>query len=92
MPVSMASSGLTSLSTVALVEWSPEAMPHVKSRYEQRTFDPETGEAETQRFWCECLFCGAAWQGDCTSGRVRSRVKSFALAHTHRDPMTNRRA
>lgn len=69
-------------------EWRPPHAPHVVGRYGPRLVDEETGmpEAQTVRCVCEYPGCGATWQTQCASGRVREHVQRFGTVHLHRDP------
>jgi len=68
------------------VEWAPEHAPHVKGRYEQRTWD-EAGLPRVQKIECECTVCGQKWQTACGTGQVRAHIVRFAHVHLHRDPL-----
>lgn len=65
--------------------WSPPFAPHVRGRYERRTFDSEAGMPNPQRVAMECTRCGNTWRTVCASGQVRGHIAKFARLHLHRD-------
>lgn len=72
-------------------EWSPGWAPNVKGWFEERRFDDETRQPEETPWGAECTTCGAKVKGMCTSGLFKQHIGNFALAHTHRDPLTGER-
>lgn len=63
--------------------WRPPWAPHVVGRHERW----DSTERTPIRYQCECERCGAVWQGECGTGRVRAHVERFARQHLHRDPL-----
>lgn len=71
-----------------LIEWSPHFAPHVKGRYEPRTYNREAGMHNPQAIYMHCTFegCGTKWNTVCSTGQVRGQIARFAARHLHRDP------
>lgn len=67
-------------------EWAPEYAPHVKGRYERRTWDG-AGLPLAQKIECTCTACGGRYETACTTGQVRAHIARFAAAHLHADPL-----
>ncbi len=66
-------------------EWRPSFAPHIKGRFERRTFDRDVGMPNPQKIVMECAKCGDRWQTVCATGQVRSHIARFARLHLHRD-------
>jgi hypothetical protein len=72
-------------------EWRPPFAPHVLGRYTRRVWDAEEGKHEPQTVTATCETCREVYgPTTCDSGRVRSKVDTFALGHLHRDAMDPR--
>jgi len=70
------------------VEWRPRWAPHVRGEHTERTVDPETHQADEQKYKITCERCGETWGPSvCTSGLVRTRIANFAVLHAHRNPL-----
>lgn len=74
---------------VAWIDWCPEWAPHVRGRYTERVWDPETKLHDPQTVEVRCTFggCEATWRTTCQSGHVREHIATFARLHLHRDPL-----
>ncbi len=71
----------------AWVAWVPEQAQHVQGRYTQRQWNAEEQLFEPQRVEATCTFqgCGTVFKRECSSGRVRELIVTFAAVHLHRD-------
>lgn len=67
-------------------EWSPNAIPHVKGRYEKRRFN-EHKLPLPQHWEALCEKCGQKYGGPCMTGAVRTHIAAFATKHIHADPL-----
>ncbi len=71
--------------------YSPPQAPHVKGAYTARVWEPGEARPEPQMVKATCERCGAVYgPTECTSGRVRHKIDTFALVHLHRDVMVAR--
>lgn len=71
------------------VEFRPRWASHVLGEYTERTVDTETMIPEPQKWKATCEICKETWgPATCDSGMVRSHISKFAIAHAHRNPLT----
>jgi hypothetical protein len=62
-------------------EWKPRWAPDwISAWYEPRVRGSD-GLPEPQKFGCRCSRCGAEWNGECMSGKVRNHIQKFAKVH-----------
>ena len=73
------------------IAYSPAWAPHVKGAYTARVWEPGAPAPEPQDVKITCTICGDVYgPTTCTSGRVRHKIDTYAVVHTHRDAMTPR--
>jgi len=67
--------------------WSPDWAPHVTGEYADRELD-EDGIPMEVEITARCGQCGSTFQRKCASGMNRGWIARFAVAHLHRDPLS----